>query len=69
MAHWNSNSITAQIFVKLSQLEAYNAMPCYDPICLSETWLDSTTSIDSNHLSLTVTTYIMLTIMRGLRLL
>ena len=40
MAHWNLNSITAQIFVKLSQLEAYNAMPCYDPICLSETWLD-----------------------------
>ena len=69
MAHWNSNSITAQIFVKLSQLEDYNAMPCYDPICLSETWLDSTTSIDSNHLSLTVTTYIVLTIMRGLCLL
>ena len=40
MVHWNLNSITAQIFVKLSQLEAYNAMPCYDPICLSETWLD-----------------------------
>ena len=48
----NLNSITTQSFVKLSQLEAYNTMHSYDLICLSETWLDSTTSIDSNALSL-----------------
>ena len=52
IAHWNLNSIAAQNFVKLSQLEAYNTLHNYDLICLSETWLDSTTSIDSNDLSL-----------------
>ena len=52
MAYWNLNSIAAQNLVKLSQLEAYNTMHSYDFICLSETWLDSTTSINSNDLSL-----------------
>ena len=52
IAHWNLNSIAAQNFVKLSQLEAYNTVHRYDLICLSETWLDSTTSINSNDLSL-----------------
>ena len=36
----------------LSQLEAYNTIHSYDLICLSETWLDCTTSIDPNGLSL-----------------
>ena len=52
IAHWNLNSIAAQNFVKLSQLEGYNTLHSHDLICLSETWLDSTTSIDSNDLSL-----------------
>ena len=52
IAHWNLNSIAAQNFVKLSQLEVYNTLHCYDLICLSEIWLDSTASIDSNDLSL-----------------
>ena len=51
-AHWNLNRIAAQNFVKLSQLEAYNTLHNYDLIYLSETWLDSTTSIDSNDLFL-----------------
>ena len=51
-AHWNLNSIAAKNFVKLSQLQAYNTLHGYDLICFSETWLDSTTSIDSNDLSL-----------------
>ena len=42
----------AQNFVKLSQLEAYNILHSYDLICLSETWLDSTASTDSNDLFL-----------------
>ena len=46
------NSIAAQNFVKLLQLEAYNKMHSYDLIRLCETWLDSTNSIDSNDLSL-----------------
>ena len=52
IAHWNLNSIAAQNFVTLSQLEAYNIMHNYDLICLSETWLNCTTSINSNDLSL-----------------
>ena len=52
ISHWNLNNTAAQNFVKLSQLEAYNTLHGYDLICLSETWLDSTTSIDSNDLSL-----------------
>ena len=52
IAHWNLNSIATQNFVKLSQLEAYNTMHSYDLICLSETWLDYTTSINSSDLSL-----------------
>ena len=52
IAHWNLNSIAAQNFVKLSQLEAYNTLHSYDLICLSETWLDSTIFIDSNDLPL-----------------
>ena len=52
IAHWNLNSIAVQNFVKLSQLEAYNTMHSYDLICLSETWLDSTTSVNSSDLSL-----------------
>ena len=52
IAHWNLNSIAAQNFVKLSQLEVYNPLHSYDRICLSETWLDSATSIDSKDLSL-----------------
>ena len=51
-AQWNLNSIAAKNFVKLSQLEAYNTLHGYDLICFSETWLDSTTSIDSNDLCL-----------------
>ena len=52
IAHWNFNSIATQNFAKLSQLEAYNTLHGYDLICLSETWLDSITPIDSNDLSL-----------------
>ena len=35
IAHWNLNSIAAQNFVKLSQLEVYNALHGYDFIFLS----------------------------------
>ena len=49
--HQNLNSISTQNFVKLSQLEVYNTSHSYN-LTLSETWLDSTTSIDSNDLSL-----------------
>ena len=39
--HWNLNSITPHNFIKMSLLEAYNAMHRFDIICLSETYLDN----------------------------
>ena len=54
IAHWNLNSIATQNFVKLSQLEAQNTLHSYDLICLSERWLDATTSIDFIDFSLKV---------------
>ena len=39
--HWNLNSISAHDFVKVSLLEAYNAVHKFDIICLSETFLNS----------------------------
>ena len=43
VCHWNLNSITAHDFSKLTQLKAYISTYKYDFICLSETYLDSTT--------------------------
>ena len=44
ICHWNLNSITAHNFFKLSQLKAYISTYKHDFICLSETYLDSSTS-------------------------
>ena len=41
--HWNHNSLSAHNFTKLTQLKAYNSIYKYDFICLSETYLDSST--------------------------
>ena len=43
VCHWNLNSITAHDFSKLTQLKAYISTYKYHFICLSETYLDSTT--------------------------
>ena len=43
VCHWNLNSITAHNFSKLTQLKAYISTYKYDFICLSETFLDSST--------------------------
>ena len=43
ICHWNLNSITAHNFLKLSQLKAYISTYKHDFICLSETYLDSST--------------------------
>ena len=43
VCHWNLNSLTAHNYSKLTQLKAYISMYKYDCICLSETYLDSTT--------------------------
>ena len=42
--HWNVNSIL--VHNKLSLLEAYNTIHKYDILCISETYLDSSVSVD-----------------------
>ena len=41
ICHWNLNGISTHNYVKLSMLEAYNALHDYDIICISETFLNS----------------------------
>ena len=43
VCHWNLNSLTAHNFSKLTQLKAYMSTYKHDFLCLSETYLDSTT--------------------------
>ena len=43
VCHWNLNSIITHKFSKLTQLKAYILTYKYDFICLSETFLDSST--------------------------
>ena len=43
VCHWNLNNISAHNFLKLSQLKAYISTYKHDFICLSETYLDSST--------------------------
>ena len=51
VCQWNLNGIAAHNYVKLSMLEAYNAVYKYDVICLSETFLDSSHSNDDQSLN------------------
>ena len=41
VCHWNLNGISTHSYIKLSMLEAYNALHNYDLICISETFLNS----------------------------
>ena len=43
VCHWNLNSLSAHNFSKLTQMKAYISMYKHDFICLSETYLDSST--------------------------
>ena len=43
ICHWNLNRIGAHNFIKVSLLIAYSSIHKYDIICLSETYLDSST--------------------------
>ena len=42
ICHWNLNGISTNCYIKLSMLEAYNALHKYDIICISETFLNFT---------------------------
>ena len=48
--HWNVNSILTHN--KLSLLEAYNTIHKYDMLSISETYLDSSVSVDDTTLSI-----------------
>ena len=48
--HWNVNSLLARD--KISLLTAYNTIHQYDVICVSETFLDSSVSLDDRNLSI-----------------
>ena len=48
--HWNVNSLLAHD--KISLLTAYNTIHQYDVICVSETFLDSSVSLDDRNLSI-----------------
>ena len=48
--HWNLNSIFVNNFSKIMQLKAYNTIYKHDLICLSKTYLDSSTPLNDNSL-------------------
>ena len=50
--HWNLNSISSHNYVKISLLKAYITVHKFDIICLSETYLDSSTRPDDDNLEI-----------------
>ena len=52
LCHWNLNGIAANNYIKISLLEAYNAVHNFDIICISETFLDSDHPSDDQRLGL-----------------
>ena len=52
ICHWNLNSISAHNYAKVFLLKAYIAVHKFDVICISETYLDSSTPSDNNNLEI-----------------
>ena len=52
LCHWNLNGIAAYDCLKISLLEAYNALHDFDLICVSETFLDTDYSSDDARLNI-----------------
>ena len=52
ICHWNLNSISTHHYSKLFLLKAYIILHKFDIICLSETYLDSTTPKDDDKLQI-----------------
>ena len=50
--HWNLNSISSHNYVKMFLLKAYITVHKFDIICLSETYLDSSTRPDEENLEI-----------------
>ena len=53
ICHWNLNSITAPSYLKISLLRAYISQHSFDVVCISKTYLDSTTALDDENLAIT----------------
>ena len=47
MCHWNLNSLSAHNYIKSFLLKVYIAIHKFDIICLSETYLNSSTTFDN----------------------
>ena len=52
ICHWNLNSMLAHNYSKISLLTAYISIHDFDIICLSETYLTSTTDINDENLKI-----------------
>ena len=52
ICHWNLNSMSAHNYSKISLLTAYISIHDFDIICLSETYLTSTTDINDGNLKI-----------------
>ena len=52
ICHWNVNSISAHNYSKVFLLKAYIAIHKFDIICISETYLDSSTPSDDSNLEI-----------------
>ena len=50
--HWNLNSTPAHNYDKVFLLKVYIAILKFDIICISETYLDSSTPFDDNNLEI-----------------
>ena len=52
VCHWNLNSLAAHNFEKVRLLEAFNAINKFDIICVSESYLDSTSSSNNEDINI-----------------
>ena len=52
ICHRNLNSITAHNYLKISLLRAYISLHYFDVVCISETYLDSSTAPDDENLEI-----------------
>ena len=52
ICYWNLNSISAHNFSKIAQLKAYSSVYKHYFVCLSETYLDSSTPLNANSLQI-----------------
>ena len=58
VCHWNLNSISAHNYAKVFLLKAYIADHKFDIICISETYLDSSTPSDDSNLEVSEYTFV-----------